>query len=233
MPASLSCPRSCPPGAREAHPALLCSPLQAPAGDLRAAEPAEARDRSPVPPPGQDAAPQPGALAHGPPCRPPEEGQQEQAEGWEAADSTGAAAQGRGLQHRLALCPAGGWAGGWAGGGRHPDLEGRFFTPHASGPWGCGGLGPCAVARGEDPARELQRGGGRGVGARALQSRGCSSPWAPPCRVLPGRGCFLARFLDICHLLTVGAEQLPWGRGRVVGLQPLPTTPSTEVACGP
>lgn len=83
------------------------SPRQAPEGDLRATESAEAGDRGPVPPPWQAAAPQPGPLPHGTPCRPPEEDQQGQAEGGEAAEPPGAAAQGRGLQHRLDWGPPG------------------------------------------------------------------------------------------------------------------------------
>lgn len=99
-------------------PASSSLPLQAPEGDLRAAEPAEARDRGSVPPPGQASAPKPGALPHCAPCRPPEKDQQEQVEGREVAEPTGAAAQGRGLQHRWALCPPGhmwAWAGQGAG----------------------------------------------------------------------------------------------------------------------
>ena len=84
---------------------LFLSLLQASEGDLRATESAEAGDRGPVPPPRQAAAPQLRPLPHGPTHRPPEKDQQEQAEGGEVAEPPGAAAQGRGLQHRLAQGP--------------------------------------------------------------------------------------------------------------------------------
>lgn len=112
---------------------LFSALLQAPEGDFRAAEPAEARDRGPVPPPGQATTPQPGAFPYSTPSWPPEKDQQEQAEGGEVAEPTGATAQGRGLQHRLALCsPGHPWAGAGPGvgqmKGRHPDLEECFLT---------------------------------------------------------------------------------------------------------
>lgn len=102
--------------------ATSCSP-QAPEGDLRAAEPAEAGDRGAVPPPGQAPAPQRGALPHSAPCRPPQEDQPEPAEGWEAPQPAGAAAQGRGLQHRSGPCLVSrGRAGGSPGQARSARL---------------------------------------------------------------------------------------------------------------
>lgn len=81
--------------------------LQAPEGNLGATEPAEAGDRSPVPTLGQAAPSQCGVLPHCTPYGPQEENQQEQIEGWQAAEPLGATAQGRGLQHRSAASVGG------------------------------------------------------------------------------------------------------------------------------
>ncbi|XP_068407969.1 serine/threonine-protein kinase WNK2 isoform X10 [Eschrichtius robustus] len=100
---SLSSMLGCEGGQVASDSPVVPSVPQASEGDLGATESAEAGDRGPVPPPRQGAAPQPGSLPHGTSSRPPEKDQQEQAEGGEVAKPPGAAAQGRGLQHRVCL----------------------------------------------------------------------------------------------------------------------------------
>ncbi|XP_026954166.1 serine/threonine-protein kinase WNK2 isoform X10 [Sagmatias obliquidens] len=100
---SLSSMLGCEGGQVASDSPVVPSVPQASEGDLGATESAEAGDRGTVPPPRQAAAPQPGSLPHGTSSRPPEKVQQEQAEGGEVAEPPGAAAQGRGLQHRVCL----------------------------------------------------------------------------------------------------------------------------------
>nr|XP_033713711.1 serine/threonine-protein kinase WNK2 isoform X10 [Tursiops truncatus] len=100
---SLSSMLGCEGGQVASDSPVVPSVPQASEGDLGATESTEAGDRGTVPPPRQAAAPQPGSLPHGTSSRPPEKVQQEQAEGGEVAEPPGAAAQGRGLQHRVCL----------------------------------------------------------------------------------------------------------------------------------
>nr|XP_030703124.1 serine/threonine-protein kinase WNK2 isoform X10 [Globicephala melas] len=100
---SLSSMLGCEGGQVASDSPVVPSVPQASEGDLGATESAETGDRGTVPPPRQAAAPQPGSLPHGTSSRPPEKVQQEQAEGGEVAEPPGAAAQGRGLQHRVCL----------------------------------------------------------------------------------------------------------------------------------
>lgn len=183
--------------------------LQAPEGDLGAAEPAEAGDRGPVPPPGQAAAPQPGPVPHGTPGWPQEE-EQEQAEGGEAAQPAGAAAQGRGLQHRSVPSRPPREPGGWEAG----------TQPWESTPW-LPFRGSREALAGAPVRRALGVGRPTWSSQPPLGSRAqVSLARLPPCRVLPGSAAASSGCLPgTCHLLKVGSRAAPFGGGGGCGVR--------------